>query len=125
VVFRAQFGSWPENAAVAVSEDGRGKVAGKRCGFFFIFMVLQECNKMSRSPVTRWSITFVFCVHNYCVSVAFHLSIHLLVLKLLELFVVKPALLKRQGVNVKGLVKAAPAKDEPELYIDCTGNLQV
>lgn len=62
VAFRAQFDSWPENAAVAVSEDGRGKVA---------------------------------------------------------------ALLKRQGVNVKGLVKAAPAKDEPELYIDCTGNLQV
>lgn len=62
VVFQRKFDSWPENAAVAVSEDGRGKVA---------------------------------------------------------------ALLKRQGVNVKGLVKAAPAKDEPELHIDCTGNLQV
>ena len=36
-----------------------------------------------------------------------------------------PALLKRQGVNVKGLVKAEPAKDEPQVYIDCTGNLQV
>ncbi|KAK9715492.1 hypothetical protein RND81_06G168200 [Saponaria officinalis] len=35
------------------------------------------------------------------------------------------ALLKRQGVNVKGLVKAAPAVDEPQPYIDCTGNLQV
>ncbi|XP_062191990.1 villin-5-like [Phragmites australis] len=35
------------------------------------------------------------------------------------------ALLKRQGLNVKGLMKAAPAKEEPEPYIDCTGNLQV
>ncbi|KAF9616275.1 hypothetical protein IFM89_029051, partial [Coptis chinensis] len=35
------------------------------------------------------------------------------------------ALLKRQGLNVKGLLKAAPAKEEPQPYIDCTGNLQV
>ncbi|KAF6142356.1 hypothetical protein GIB67_023381 [Kingdonia uniflora] len=35
------------------------------------------------------------------------------------------ALLKRQGLNVKGLVKAAPTKEEPQPYIDCTGNLQV
>ncbi|XP_077238381.1 villin-4-like [Tasmannia lanceolata] len=35
------------------------------------------------------------------------------------------ALLKRQGFNVKGLLKAAPAKEEPQPYIDCTGNLQV
>ncbi|CAK9162236.1 unnamed protein product [Ilex paraguariensis] len=35
------------------------------------------------------------------------------------------ALLKRQGVNVKGLLKAAPSKEEPQPYIDCTGNLQV
>ncbi|KAJ9162804.1 hypothetical protein P3X46_022548 [Hevea brasiliensis] len=35
------------------------------------------------------------------------------------------ALLRRQGVNVKGLVKAAPAKEEPQPYIDVTGNLQV
>ncbi|RVW30266.1 Villin-4 [Vitis vinifera] len=35
------------------------------------------------------------------------------------------ALLKRQGVNVKGLLKAAPVKEEPQPYIDCTGNLQV
>ncbi|KAJ4957491.1 hypothetical protein NE237_024602 [Protea cynaroides] len=35
------------------------------------------------------------------------------------------ALLKRQGVNVKGLLKAAPAKEETQPYIDCTGNLQV
>lgn len=35
------------------------------------------------------------------------------------------ALLKRQGVDVKGLVKAEPAKEEPQSYIDCTGNLQV
>ncbi|KAH9616763.1 hypothetical protein KSS87_003305 [Heliosperma pusillum] len=61
-VFRSKFDSWPETAQVAVSEDGRGKVA---------------------------------------------------------------ALLKRQGVNVKGLVKAAPAVDEPQPYIDCSGNLQV
>ncbi|CAO2841806.1 unnamed protein product [Amaranthus hypochondriacus] len=62
VSFKAKFDSWPPTAEVAVSEDGRGKVA---------------------------------------------------------------ALLKRQGVNVKGLVKAEPAKDEPQVYIDCTGNLQV
>ncbi|KAK1290065.1 Villin-4 [Acorus calamus] len=35
------------------------------------------------------------------------------------------ALLKRQGFNVKGLLKADPAKEEPQPYIDCTGNLQV
>nr|BAC77209.1 actin filament bundling protein P-115-ABP [Lilium longiflorum] len=35
------------------------------------------------------------------------------------------ALLKRQGLDVKGLVKAAPAKEEPQPFIDCTGNLQV
>ncbi|KAL8235073.1 hypothetical protein R6Q59_021173 [Mikania micrantha] len=38
------------------------------------------------------------------------------------------ALLKRQGVDVKGLVKAAPKKEqeeEPQPYIDCSGNLQV
>ncbi|KAL1534058.1 Villin-4 [Salvia divinorum] len=35
-------------------------------------------------------------------------------------------LLKRQGVNVKGLVKAEdPQDDEPQTYIDCTGDLQV
>ncbi|XP_074273714.1 villin-4-like [Silene latifolia] len=61
-IFRSKFDSWPETAQVAVSEDGRGKVA---------------------------------------------------------------ALLKRQGVNVKGLVKSAPAVDEPQPYIDCSGNLQV
>ncbi|KAK9697533.1 hypothetical protein RND81_08G043900 [Saponaria officinalis] len=62
VPFRSKFDSWPETTQVAVSEDGRGKVA---------------------------------------------------------------ALLKRQGINVNGLLKAAPAKDEPQPYIDCTGNLQV
>ncbi|KAG8372323.1 hypothetical protein BUALT_Bualt12G0054200 [Buddleja alternifolia] len=35
------------------------------------------------------------------------------------------ALLKRQGVNVKGLLKADSPKDEPQPYIDCTGDLQV
>lgn len=35
------------------------------------------------------------------------------------------ALLKRQGLNVKGLLKADPENEEPEPYIDCTGNLQV
>ncbi|KAH9805828.1 Villin-4 [Citrus sinensis] len=35
------------------------------------------------------------------------------------------ALLKRQGVNVKGLLKAEPVKEEPQAFIDCTGNLQV
>lgn len=62
VAFRSKFDTWPQSAEVAVSEDGRGKVA---------------------------------------------------------------ALLKRQGVNVRGLLKAAPEKEEPQPYIDCTGNLQV
>ncbi|CAN1808203.1 VLN4 [Linum perenne] len=36
------------------------------------------------------------------------------------------ALLKRQGLNVKGLVKADPAmEEEPQPHIDVTGNLQV
>ncbi|XVF69972.1 hypothetical protein PTKIN_Ptkin11bG0123800 [Pterospermum kingtungense] len=62
VVFRSKFESWPQAINVAVTEDGRGKVA---------------------------------------------------------------ALLQRQGVNVKGLLKTAPVKEEPQPYIDCTGNLQV
>ncbi|ESW26730.1 hypothetical protein PHAVU_003G143200 [Phaseolus vulgaris] len=35
------------------------------------------------------------------------------------------ALLKRQGLDVKGLLKSEPVKEEPQPYIDCTGNLQV
>ncbi|KAK7329763.1 hypothetical protein VNO77_23942 [Canavalia gladiata] len=35
------------------------------------------------------------------------------------------ALLKRQGLDVKGLLKSEPVKEEPEPNIDCTGNLQV
>ncbi|KAK7265238.1 hypothetical protein RJT34_32855 [Clitoria ternatea] len=36
------------------------------------------------------------------------------------------ALLKRQGLDVKGLVKKSePVKEEPEPHIDCTGHLQV
>ncbi|KAF8042572.1 hypothetical protein BT93_A1032 [Corymbia citriodora subsp. variegata] len=62
VVFRLKFESWPQTADVAVTEDGRGKVA---------------------------------------------------------------ALLKRQGLNVKGLMKASPIKEEPQPYIDCSGHLQV
>ncbi|CAN4123769.1 unnamed protein product [Withania somnifera] len=62
VMFRSKFDSWPQSTNVAVTEDGRGKVA---------------------------------------------------------------ALLKRQGLNVRGLMKAAPPKEEPQPYIDCTGNLQV
>ncbi|XP_073001746.1 villin-5-like [Typha latifolia] len=62
VMFKSKFDKWPQTTDVAVSEEGRGKVA---------------------------------------------------------------ALLKRQGLNVKGLMKAAPVKEEPQPYIDCTGNLQV
>ncbi|XP_047950230.1 villin-4-like isoform X1 [Salvia hispanica] len=62
VMFRSKFNSWPQTNSVAVSEDGRGKVA---------------------------------------------------------------ALLKRQGINVKGLLKAETPKEEPQPHIDCTGNLQV
>ncbi|OIW14236.1 hypothetical protein TanjilG_21376 [Lupinus angustifolius] len=35
------------------------------------------------------------------------------------------SLLKRQGINVKGLLKADPIKEEPQPYIDCAGYLQV
>lgn len=35
------------------------------------------------------------------------------------------ALLKRQGVNVKGLLKSESPKEDHNLYIDCTGDLQV
>ncbi|KAL3632681.1 Villin-4 [Castilleja foliolosa] len=61
VKFRSYFESWPQTANVAVSADGRGKVA---------------------------------------------------------------ALLKRQGINVKGLKEEAPI-EEPQPYIDCAGDLQV
>ena len=62
VMFRSKFDSWPQTTNVAISEDGRGKVA---------------------------------------------------------------ALLKRQGLDVKGLLKDDPVKEEPQPYIDCTGHLQV
>ncbi|XP_073150097.1 villin-4-like [Henckelia pumila] len=35
------------------------------------------------------------------------------------------ALLKRQGVNVKGFLKSESPKEDHKLYIDCTGDLQV
>ncbi|BAF15698.1 villin-4 [Oryza sativa Japonica Group] len=35
------------------------------------------------------------------------------------------ALLRSQGLDVKGLMKAAPEEEEPQPYIDCTGHLQV
>ncbi|EPS57833.1 hypothetical protein M569_16984, partial [Genlisea aurea] len=35
------------------------------------------------------------------------------------------ALLKRQGINVKGLLKSESPKEETQLHIDCTGHLQV
>ncbi|KAK4774587.1 hypothetical protein SAY86_009522 [Trapa natans] len=35
------------------------------------------------------------------------------------------AMLRRQGVDVKGLVKSDPVIEEPLPYIDCTGDLQV
>ncbi|XP_019462578.1 PREDICTED: villin-4-like isoform X2 [Lupinus angustifolius] len=35
------------------------------------------------------------------------------------------ALLKRQGLDVKGLLKTDTVKEEPQAYIDCTGHLQV
>ncbi|KAL2572247.1 hypothetical protein AAZV13_17G056200 [Glycine max] len=35
------------------------------------------------------------------------------------------ALLKRQGLDVKGLVKSEPKQEEPQPHIDCTGHLQV
>eukprot|EP00267_Zea_mays_P048300 XP_020400860.1 villin-4 [Zea mays] len=35
------------------------------------------------------------------------------------------ALLKSQGLDVKGLMKVAPVKEELQPYIDCTGHLQV
>ncbi|KAL2508073.1 NAC domain-containing protein 86 [Forsythia ovata] len=35
------------------------------------------------------------------------------------------ALLKRHGVNVKGLLKVDSPNEEPQPHIDCTGNLHV
>ncbi|KAG5101662.1 hypothetical protein JHK84_046631 [Glycine max] len=45
-----------------------------------------------------------------------------LILSLLGNFL---ALLKRQGLDVKGLVKSEPKQEEPQPHIDCTGHLQV
>ncbi|GER35851.1 villin [Striga asiatica] len=44
---------------------------------------------------------------------------------LIMLSVMLVALLKRQGLNVKGLLKAETPKEETQLYIDCTGDLKV
>ncbi|RZB55499.1 Villin-4 isoform D [Glycine soja] len=44
-----------------------------------------------------------------------------LILSLLGNFL---ALLKRQGLDVKGLVKSEPKQEEPQPHIDCTGHLQ-
>ncbi|KAJ1697999.1 hypothetical protein LUZ63_006511 [Rhynchospora breviuscula] len=62
VMFKSKFDKWPQTTEVAVSDEGRGKVA---------------------------------------------------------------ALLKKQGLNVKGLMKTTPTKEEPQPFIDCTGNLEV
>ncbi|KAK6942445.1 Gelsolin-like domain, partial [Dillenia turbinata] len=106
VMFRSQFESWPQTANVAVSEEGRGKVAGNDLNFL--------------GQPQYYCVT----VHEYCISsLPLVLSEDLsgLTINLVCLL----ALLKRQGLNVKGLLKAAPAKEEPQPYIDCTGNLQV
>ena len=103
MLFKSKFDSWPQTPDVTVSEDGRGKVAGK----WLIIMAV----------IMSWydflNITFLSIV--IC-----HLNFFLL---FMTLYIV--ALLKRQGVNVKGLLKADAVKEEPQPYIDCTGHLQV
>lgn len=41
------------------------------------------------------------------------------------MYILTTALLRSQGLDVKGLMKAAPEEEEPQPYIDCTGHLQV
>ncbi|KAK6944212.1 Gelsolin-like domain, partial [Dillenia turbinata] len=107
VMFRSQFESWSQTANVAVSEDGRGKVAGNDLNFHG--QPQYNCAQLSMKIV---SLLYPFVL---CEDLS-GLTIHLVCLL---------ALLKRQGLNVKGLLKAAPAKEEPQPYIDCSGNLQV
>ncbi|KAK6935502.1 hypothetical protein RJ641_035657 [Dillenia turbinata] len=96
------FESWPQTANVAVSEDGRGKVAGNDLSFLgqpqYNFALLSM-------KIVSLLYPFVLCED------LSGLTIHLVCLL---------ALLKGQGLNVKGLLKAVPAKEEPQPYIDCT-----
>lgn len=96
VTFKSKFKEWPQTPELKLSsEDGRGKVAG--C-YLQIFQVQFSAFKIYEMLYTLHNlINCVLCV----------------------------ALLKRQGLNVKGLMKAAPTQEEPQSYIDSTGNLQV
>lgn len=98
VMFRSKFDSWPQTTEVTVSEEGRGKVAGWLC------------------DTLHFRVSWAFFLSN---SLYFHLICYNYSLT------VHAALLKRQGFNVKGLLKADPPKEGPQPYIDCTGNLQV
>ena len=96
VTFKSKFKEWPQTPELKLSsEDGRGKVAGY---YLQIYQLQFSAFKIYE---------MLYTLHN------------------LINCVLCEALLKRQGLNVKGLMKAAPAKEEPQSYIDCTGNLQV
>lgn len=97
-MFRSKFNIWPQTTDVTVSEDGRGKVAGLVPKNMFLYLL-----PLFLVLLSFWTSKFLSCIFLFDLT----------------------ALLKRQGLNVKGLMKAAPPKEEPQPYIDCTGNLQV
>lgn len=60
VMFRSKFDSWPQSTNVAVSEDGRGKVAGKELIYadYLIFL----CSSSGISTFIATSPLFLLCL---------------------------------------------------------------
>lgn len=111
VLFRSKFDSWPQAVEAKESEDGRGKVAGE-------FMFMFPSSFVIYSIKLELSV-LIFNPHYILLTVR-----SLLILSSLLDFLVE--MLKRQGVDVKGLTKEEdPAKEDTEPNIDCTGDLQV
>jgi gelsolin len=101
VTFKSKFIEWPPTPDLKLSsEDGRVKVAG------YSLDIISSLNLKNILSVLVQDIAKIQISHFY------------------PLFFLA-ALLKSQGLDVKGLMKTAPVKEEPRPYIDCTGHLQV
>ncbi len=112
--FRSNFDKWPLTGQTPVSEEGRGKVAGMQD-------TLAKCNKLSCNTVIAITVhKNMWEMGNSC-----HANSTQVILIFQCLSLAMAAMLKQQGVNVKGLLKAAPVKEEVPELLNSAGKLQV
>jgi hypothetical protein len=102
-MFKSKFIEWPPTPDLKLSsEDGRGKVAG------YCLHIMSSLN-----------LIYIHIYYQFRCKILIKRDITLLST------ISHAALLKSQGLDVKGLMKVAPVKEELQPYIDCTGHLQV